>query len=137
MEKSVNKVELKGNVGMEPKIVKLDGGATLVRFPLATHENYRNRDGEWKEETTDEFCVIRPSTPSSCSDIKLFLPLHSKGFHFVGRQLIEAGQPPVPAGSAASLCLDGYEVAPVLEGMEGQPGPRLPFEAGVEGLDRA
>lgn len=51
MEKSVNKVELKGNVGMEPKIVKLDGGATLVRFPLATHENYRNRDGEWKEET--------------------------------------------------------------------------------------
>lgn len=88
------------------------------------------------EETTDEICVTRPSTPSSCSDIKLFLPLHSRGFHFVGRQLIQAGQPPVPAGSVVSLRLNGHEVSPVLEGMEGQPGPQLPFEAGVEGLDR-
>ena len=51
MEKSLNKVELKGNVGQEPKIVKLEGGATVVRFSLATHENYKNREGEWKEET--------------------------------------------------------------------------------------
>ena len=49
MEKSLNKVELKGNVGQEPKIVKLEGGATVVRFSLATHENYKNREGSGKK----------------------------------------------------------------------------------------
>lgn len=51
MEKSLNKVELKGNVGQDPKIVKLEGGTTMVRFSLATHENYKTKEGEWKEET--------------------------------------------------------------------------------------
>ncbi len=52
MEKSLNKVELKGNVGQEPKIVSVESGGTVARFPLATHESYKDKNGEWKEETT-------------------------------------------------------------------------------------
>ena len=51
MEKSLNKVELKGNVGQDPKIVNIENGGTVIRFSLATHETYRTKDGEWKEET--------------------------------------------------------------------------------------
>jgi|SRR5574344_11691 single-strand DNA-binding protein len=51
MEKSLNKVELRGHVGQDPKIMTLDNGSQLTRFTLATNENYRTRDNEWKEET--------------------------------------------------------------------------------------
>ncbi len=51
MEKSLNKVELKGNVGQDAKIVTTENGGTVVRFSLATHENYKTKNGEWKEET--------------------------------------------------------------------------------------
>ena len=40
MEKSLNRVELKGNVGQDPKIVKMEGGGSVVRFSLATHETF-------------------------------------------------------------------------------------------------
>lgn len=52
MEKSLNKVELKGNVGQEPKMLKMENGGTVIRFSLATHESYKTKSGEWKEETT-------------------------------------------------------------------------------------
>lgn len=52
MEKSINKVELKGNVGQEPRILNVENGGSVIRFSLATHETYKSRNGEWKEETT-------------------------------------------------------------------------------------
>ena len=51
MEKSLNKVELRGHVGQDPKIITLDNGSQLTRFTLATNENYRTKSNEWKEET--------------------------------------------------------------------------------------
>lgn len=51
MEKSLNKVELKGNVGQDPKSVIIENGGTVIRFSLATHEMYKTKDGEWREET--------------------------------------------------------------------------------------
>lgn len=52
MEKSLNKVELKGNVGQEPKIMKIENGGSVIRFSLATHETFKTKNGELKEETT-------------------------------------------------------------------------------------
>lgn len=52
MERTLNRVELRGNVGSEPKITTLESGATVVRFSLATHETFKGRDGNFKEETT-------------------------------------------------------------------------------------
>lgn len=47
----MNKVELKGNVGRDPRIVTLENGSAVARFPLATHQTYKDRKGEWREET--------------------------------------------------------------------------------------
>ena len=52
MEQSVNRVELKGNVGQEPKIMRVENGGSVVRFSLATHETFKTKSGELKEETT-------------------------------------------------------------------------------------
>lgn len=46
-----NKVSLIGRLGAQPEIVTFDSGRTLARFSLATNENYKNKDGEWQENT--------------------------------------------------------------------------------------
>ena len=43
---SVNKVILVGNVGKDPETRYLDEGTAISKFPMATSETYRNRDGE-------------------------------------------------------------------------------------------
>ncbi|MBO6222949.1 MAG: single-stranded DNA-binding protein [Bacteroidales bacterium] len=50
MERTLNKVELRGHVGSDPKVTDLEG-VTVIRFPLATHEAYKGKDGLYKEET--------------------------------------------------------------------------------------
>ena len=51
MEKCLNRVELRGNVGVDPKINQFDEGAVVMRFSLATNERYKTRKGELMEET--------------------------------------------------------------------------------------
>ncbi|MBQ6311619.1 MAG: single-stranded DNA-binding protein [Bacteroidales bacterium] len=51
MEKTLNKVELKGRVGADPKVTEMEGGVSLIRFSLATHEVFKGKDGQYKEET--------------------------------------------------------------------------------------
>ncbi|MFO7575802.1 MAG: single-stranded DNA-binding protein [Bacteroidales bacterium] len=43
---SVNKVILVGNVGKDPDVRYLEKGVAIARFPLATSETYKSRDGE-------------------------------------------------------------------------------------------
>ena len=52
MERSVNKVELKGRVGHDAKILKVENGGTAARFTLATNEIIKGRDESLREETT-------------------------------------------------------------------------------------
>ena len=47
----INKVTLVGRLGAEPEIRTLENGAVVARFSLATSENYRDRTGEWREQT--------------------------------------------------------------------------------------
>lgn len=47
----VNKVILIGNLGKDPEVRKLDGGATVCNFPMATTETYKDKNGERKEQT--------------------------------------------------------------------------------------
>ena len=51
MEKSLNKVDLRGNVGSDPKINNFEDGAVVMRFSLATNESFKNKKGELVEET--------------------------------------------------------------------------------------
>lgn len=48
---AVNKVILVGNVGKDPETRYLDENTPVCKFPLATSEVYRNRDGEKIEQT--------------------------------------------------------------------------------------
>ncbi|PCJ22600.1 MAG: single-stranded DNA-binding protein [Flavobacteriales bacterium] len=46
-----NKVQLIGNLGMNPEIKDLDSGKKLAKFSIATNESYRNAKGEKIEDT--------------------------------------------------------------------------------------
>lgn len=46
-----NKVQLIGNLGMDPEIKKLENGSSLAKFSLATSDSYKNKNGEKVEET--------------------------------------------------------------------------------------
>ena len=46
-----NKVQLIGNVGIDPTITNLENGKKVARLSLATNENYKNKDGEKQTET--------------------------------------------------------------------------------------
>ncbi|MDR2584920.1 MAG: single-stranded DNA-binding protein [Prevotellaceae bacterium] len=52
MEKTVNRVEITGYVGADPKITTFDDGRRVIRLSVATDDNYKDRSGEWREETT-------------------------------------------------------------------------------------
>lgn len=46
-----NKVSLIGRLGAQPEVVTFDSGKTLARFSLATNESYKNKAGEWQDNT--------------------------------------------------------------------------------------
>lgn len=46
-----NKVQLIGNLGMNPEVKTLDGGKKLAKFSIATNENYKNAKGEKVTDT--------------------------------------------------------------------------------------
>ncbi|MDX9782519.1 MAG: single-stranded DNA-binding protein [Bacteroidales bacterium] len=51
MEKSINRVELRGHVGFDPRVSSLEDGLQVMRLSLATNEAFKNKKGEWQEET--------------------------------------------------------------------------------------
>jgi single-strand DNA-binding protein len=46
-----NKVQLIGNLGMDPEVKSLDGGKKLAKVSIATSETYKNSKGEQIKET--------------------------------------------------------------------------------------
>ena len=51
MSKSVNKTILLGNVGKDPEIKATNGGTLVASFTLATADRYKDKQGEWQEQT--------------------------------------------------------------------------------------
>ena len=47
----LNKVMLIGNIGKDPEIRHLEGGNMMAKFPLATNEIYKTKDGLRREIT--------------------------------------------------------------------------------------
>lgn len=52
MDKSLNRVELKGRVGQDARILRTENGGVAARFTLATNEIIRGRDDSLREEVT-------------------------------------------------------------------------------------
>ncbi len=48
---SINKAILVGNVGKDPEVRYLEGGASVASFSLATTEVYKNKNGEKVSQT--------------------------------------------------------------------------------------
>jgi single-strand DNA-binding protein len=46
-----NKVSLIGRLGAQPEVTNLNSGRKRVRFTLATNERFKNKAGEWQENT--------------------------------------------------------------------------------------
>ena len=53
----INKVILVGYVGKDPEVKYLEGGVATARFPLATSDTYKNKEGQ-KVETTEWHNVV-------------------------------------------------------------------------------
>ncbi len=47
----VNKVILVGNLGKDPEVRHLEGGAVVANFPIATTEVYKDKTGTRQEQT--------------------------------------------------------------------------------------
>lgn len=54
---SINKVILVGNVGKDPEVRHLESNVSVANFPLATSENYTNKNGE-KVTTTEWHNIV-------------------------------------------------------------------------------
>ncbi len=48
---NLNKVMLIGRVGKDPEINYVKEDLPLARFPLATNESYKTKDGDWRDIT--------------------------------------------------------------------------------------
>lgn len=48
---SLNKVMLIGNVGKDPEIRHLENDSMVATLALATTERYKDKNGEWQEQT--------------------------------------------------------------------------------------
>jgi len=47
----INKIHLIGNAGQDPEIRKLENGTSVAKVSLATKESWKDKDGNWKDET--------------------------------------------------------------------------------------
>ncbi len=48
----VNRVILIGNLGRDPEVRRLESGAAVAKFSIATSESYQDKtSGEWQEQT--------------------------------------------------------------------------------------
>ena len=46
-----NTVSLIGRLGMDPEVTKFESGSMLARFSLATTDGYKDKNGEWVNNT--------------------------------------------------------------------------------------
>lgn len=58
MNGSVNKVILIGNLGKDPEVRRLESGAVVASFPIATSEIYNDKNTGEKKEITDWHDIV-------------------------------------------------------------------------------
>lgn len=46
-----NKVTLIGRLGKDPELKQFEDGNKVATFSIATHENYKDKNGEWQQKT--------------------------------------------------------------------------------------
>jgi single-strand DNA-binding protein len=69
MSRSLNKVELVGNVGADPEVRTTPTGGKVAQFSLATSRTWTDQAGERQEKTEWHRCVVWNAKTSSLADI--------------------------------------------------------------------
>ena len=69
MSRSLNKVELVGNVGADPEVRTTPGGGKVAQFSLATSRTWTDQAGVRQEKTEWHRCVVWNAKTSSLADI--------------------------------------------------------------------
>ena len=46
-----NKVSLIGRLGTQPEVTTFETGRSLAKFTIATNESYKDKNGQWQENT--------------------------------------------------------------------------------------
>ena len=69
MSRSLNKVQLIGNLGNDPEVRTIAGGSKVATFSLATSRSWNNQSGEKQEKTEWHRCVVWNSKGSGLADV--------------------------------------------------------------------
>lgn len=76
----VNRVILIGNLGKDPEVRRLDNGAVVAKFTLATNESYKDREGNWQTTTEwHEILVWRQLAERAESSLKKGMTVYVEG----------------------------------------------------------
>ena len=63
----VNKVILIGNLGADPEVKNLESGTTIASLNVATTQSYKDKQGEWQQQTEWHSCVLWSATAEQMS----------------------------------------------------------------------
>ena len=66
MAKSLNQVQLIGNLGADPEYRQLDSGVSTARFRVATSSSWKNKEGGMEEETQWHSCITWKGLADVC-----------------------------------------------------------------------
>ena len=69
MSRSLNKVQLIGNLGSDPEVRSATGGNRVANFSLATSRTWNDASGNKQEKTEWHRCVVWNSKSSQLADI--------------------------------------------------------------------
>ena len=76
----INRVILVGNLGRDPEVRRLENGAVVAKFSIATNENYKDKSGEWQQQTEwHEIVVWRSLAERAESSLKKGIQIYLEG----------------------------------------------------------
>ena len=76
----VNRVILIGNLGRDPEVRRLENGAVVAKFPIATNENYKDSNGNWQQLTEwHDIIVWRQLAERAESSLKKGMAVYVEG----------------------------------------------------------
>lgn len=76
----VNRVILIGNLGKDPEVRRLENGAVVAKFSIATNENYKDKNGDWQTLTEwHDIVVWRSQAERAEAQLKKGMPVYLEG----------------------------------------------------------
>jgi single-strand DNA-binding protein len=69
VSRSLNKIQLIGNLGNDPEVRTTTGGSKVATFSLATSRSWNSQSGEKQEKTEWHRCVVWNAKGSGLADV--------------------------------------------------------------------